>query len=227
MKVAIHQPQYLPWPGYFNKIVKCDIFVFLDDVQYKKNEWQNRNKIKSSKGEIWLTVPVHYRFGQKINEIEIDNKIFWAKDHIKTIKVNYQKSPFFYDFFPVIEDLLSKKYDRLIEVNIASIEKILKYLGVEKQIILSSTLKIEPNKTKTDRLVEICKKLSATVYISGTGAKNYLEEEKFKRESIKVEFQDYFVSTYPQLYGDFVPNLSIIDMIFNVGKQETLRRISV
>lgn len=225
MIVAIHQPQYLPWPGYFNKIIKCDIFVFLDDVQYKKNEWQNRNKIKTARGEIWLTVPVHYKFGQKINEVEIDNSIFWAKDHIKTIKINYQKSPFFKDFFPVIEDLLSKKYTKLVEINVASVKSILEYLGIKKQIIMSSALKVETE--KTDRLVDICKKLSATVYLSGIGAKGYLEEEKFKKENIKVEFQNFSISVYPQLYGGFISNLSIIDMIFNIGKDETLKMISI
>lgn len=225
MKVAIHQPHYLPWPGYFNKIIKCDIFVFLDDVQYKKNEWQNRNRIKSAKGAIWLTIPVHYRFGQKINEVEIDNKIFWEKDHIKTIKINYQKSPFFKDFFPVIEELLSKRYNKLVDINIASVETILRYLGIERKIIRSSIFKVEEN--KTDRLVSICKKLSADIYISGIGAKEYLEEKKFEKENIKVEFQNYSTPIYTQMYGEFIPNLSIIDMIFNIGKYETLKMISI
>ncbi|MCS7232099.1 MAG: WbqC family protein, partial [Elusimicrobiota bacterium] len=223
MKVAIHQPQYLPWSGYFNKILQCDIFVFLDDVQYKKNEWQNRNKIKSFTGEIWLTVPVHYKFGQRINEVEIDNKIFWRKDHMKTIKVNYSKSKFFDVFYPYIEKFLSKEYFKLVDVNIESVKMILSYLGVERRIVLSSEIKPEGEKTK--RLVDICKKLSAEIYISGVGAKDYLEIEEFEKNKIKVVFQEYSTPEYQQLFGKFIPNLSIIDMIFNVGRDKTLELI--
>ncbi|MCX7910642.1 MAG: WbqC family protein [Endomicrobia bacterium] len=225
MIVAIHQPHYLPWPGYFNKIIKSDIFVFLDDVQYKKNEWQNRNKIKTATGEMWLTVPVHYKFGQKINEVEIDNKIFWNKDHIKTIKINYQKANFFKDFFPYIENLLSQKYYRLVDINVASVNLILEYLGINKKIITSSSLGVKGEKTL--KLVEICKKLSASVYLSGIGAKNYIIVEEFKKNNIEVVFQNYTTPVYPQLFGEFIPNLSIIDMIFNIGKEETIKKISV
>ncbi len=224
MKVAIHQPQYLPWCGYFNKIINCDVFVFLDDVQYKKNEWQNRNRIKNKNGTIWLTVPVHYRFGQKINEVYIDNKILWRKDHLKSIEYNYKKAKYFDDFFPVIENLLKKEYDLLVDVNIESIKIILSYLGIEKKIIKSSELKVEGE--KTNRLINICKKLSADVYISGVGAKEYLVVEEFEKNGIKLIFQNYTTPNYPQLYGDFIPNLSIIDMIFNIGKEETIKLIN-
>ncbi|MCX7940605.1 MAG: WbqC family protein [Elusimicrobiota bacterium] len=220
MKVAIHQPQYLPWSGYFNKILQCDIFVFLDDVQYKKNEWQNRNKIKTATGTQWLTVPVHYKFGQKINEVIIDNKILWKKDHIKSIEVNYRKAKYFFDFFPVVENLLSREYTKLVDINIESIKCVLSYLGINKQFVLSSTLNIEDE--KTERLVEICKKLSADVYISGSGARDYLDIELFEKNNIKVVFQNYTVPEYQQLFGKFISNLSIIDMIFNVGKTKTL-----
>lgn len=224
MKVAIHQPQYLPWPGYFNKMLNCDIFVFLDDVQYKKNEWQNRNRIKSFNGEMWLTVPVHYKFGQKINEIKIDNKIFWRKDHIKAIRYSYQKAKFFSEFYPYIENLLKKEYELLIEINIDSVKMVLDYLGIKKKTLRSSELKIEEK--KTSRLVSICKQLSGDVYISGSGAKDYLMIEEFEKNGIKVVFQEYSTPCYPQLFGEFIPNLSIIDMIFNIGKEETIKLIS-
>ncbi len=224
MKVAIHQPQYLAWPGYFNKILQADIFVFLDDVQYKKNEWQNRNRIKSAKGELWLTIPVHYKFGQKINEVEIDNKIFWRKDHLKTIKVCYRKAKYFDEFFPYIEELLSKEYKMLVDINIESVKMVLSYLGINKKLICSSELKVEGEKTL--RLVNICKKLNCDTYISGSGAKEYLDVEEFKKYNINVVFQEYTTPEYQQLFGSFIPNLSIIDMIFNVGKDKTLNLIS-
>jgi hypothetical protein len=224
MKIAIHQPQYLPWPGYFNKILQSDIFVFLDDVQYKKNEWQNRNRIKSANGEVWLTVPVHYKFGQKINEVEIDNKIFWRKDHLKTISVCYKKAKYFDEFFVYIEKLLSKEYKMLVDVNINSVKMVLSYLGIDKKIVLSSELKVEGE--KTTRLVNICKKLNCDTYISGSGAKEYLVIDEFEKNGIKVIFQEYSTPEYSQLFGEFMPNLSIIDMIFNVGKEKTLELIS-
>ncbi len=223
MKIAIHQPQYLPWPGYFNKIMQCDLFIFLDDVQYKKNEWQNRNRIKSAAGIQWLTVPVHYKFGQKINEIKIDNHILWRKDHLKSIKVNYNKAKYFYEFFVYIEELLNKEYKMLVDINVSSIIKILSYLGIDKPFKFSSELKVEGE--KTDRLVNICKKLSADIYISGSGAKEYLEVEKFIDNGINVIFQEYKTPDYPQLFDEFIPNISIIDMIFNVGKEETLKLV--
>jgi hypothetical protein len=225
MKIAIHQPQYLPWSGYFNKILQSDIFVFLDDVQYKKNEWQNRNRIKSPNGEVWLTVPVHYNFGQKINEIEIDNKFLWRKDHLKTMRFNYQKAKNFSDFYPYIENLLNKEYKMLVDVNIDSIKMILSYLNIDKKIVKSSELKVEGEKTQ--RLVNICKVLNADIYISGSGAKDYLIVEEFEKNNIQVIFQEYHTPEYPQLFGNFIPNLSIIDMIFNVGKEETIKLLKL
>ncbi len=224
MILAAHQPQYLPWPGYFNKILHCDIFVILDDVQYKKNEWQNRNKIKTSDGVKWLTVPVHYKFGQKINEIKIDKKVFWQKDHIKTIFFNYKKSKFFDEVYPLVEKFLNKNYDFLVDVNMESIKMVLEYLDIKKKIVKSSDYNVEGEKTL--RLVNLCKIFNAGIYLSGKGAKEYIDEELFKANNIKLVYQNYQPKEYPQLFGDFVPNLSIIDMMFNCGKEKTLSLIS-
>ncbi len=224
MKISIHQPQYIPWAGYFNKIIRSDIFVFLDDVQYKKNEWQNRNRIKSISGTLWLTVPVYYKFGQKINEVKIDNKIFWQKNHLKTIDLNYRKSQYFNKIYPLVENVLNKEYNYLIDINIASINMVLKYLGIKRKIVKSSEYKVEGE--KSCRLVNICKILGGDIYLSGQGARDYIDEKEFIKNNIKLEFQEYKIIEYPQLFGKFVPNLSILDMMFNCSKEQTLKIIS-
>jgi hypothetical protein len=178
MIVSIHQPQYMPYIGYIYKILKSDVFVFLDDAQYKKNEWQNRNRIKGPNGLIWLTVPVSFNFGDKINEVKIVED-GWQKKHLNSIKSAYSKSNYFKDFFPYIENLLSKKYENLSVLNIKCVEMILDYLGVKKEIVISSTLNID--KTKTERLVDIVKKLNGDTYLSGDGGHNYLDEKFLKK----------------------------------------------
>lgn len=224
MKISIHQPQYLPWPGYINKIFLSDVFVFLDDVQYKKNEWQNRNRIKGPNGLIWLSVPVHYNFGQKNSDITIDNTASWQKKHKKSIEECYKKSEFFNDFFPYLKKIYEKEYKYLVDVNVDSITAILDYLKINKKIIFSSSLNITTQ--KTDRIIDICKTLKADTYISGQGAKDYLIVEKFKENNINLCFQKYKIKPYKQLWGDFIENLSIIDMIFNLGREETVKFIS-
>lgn len=224
MKISIHQPQYLPWAGYINKIFLSDVFVFLDDVQYKKNEWQNRNRIKGPNGVIWISVPVHYSFGQKINELKIDNTVLWYKKQRKTIEECYRKSAFFDEFFPYIKKIYEKEYRYLVDLNVDSVMAIINYLNIKRKIIFSSSLNITSQ--KTDRIIDICKTLKADTYISGQGAKDYLIAEKFKEHNINLCFQEYRVKPYKQLWGDFVENLSIVDMIFNIGREKVVEFIS-
>jgi len=210
----------MPYIGYIYKILKSDVFVFLDDAQYKKNEWQNRNRIKGPNGFIWLTVPVSFNFGDKINEVKIVEE-GWQKKHLNSIKSAYSKSNYFKDFFPYIEKLLSKKYENLSALNIKCVEMILDYLGVKKEIVISSTLNID--KTKTERLVEIVKRLNGDTYLSGDGGHNYLDEKIFEKNQIKLIYLNYKPVRYNQLWGDFIENLSVIDLIFNEGRENTLR----
>lgn len=218
MIVSIHQPQFLPWLGYFDKIYKSDAFVFLDNAQYKKNEYQNRNKIRSKNGTFWLTVPViiKNRFGQKINEVEINNLVDWERKHIESIKQNYNKAKHFLEYKFFIDELYSKKWNKLVDINTFTVLSILKILGIERQIYFELQLNI--TESKTDRLIEICKKLDADTYLSGIGAREYLEEEKFKNAGIKLVYQEFIHPVYTQVYNGFEENLSIIDLIFNYGK---------
>ncbi|MDI6839375.1 MAG: WbqC family protein [bacterium] len=218
MICAIHQPQYLPWLGYFDKLLRSDFFVLLDDVQYKKNEWQNRNKISTSHGWQWLTVPVHYTFGQKINEVLINNKTNWGKKHLHSLVINYSGTPYFKDYRAFFEEVYSKKWEYLCELNIYLIKNLATFLGIQTELVKSSDLQVDGQ--KTDRLVNICKKLQADIYLSGEGAREYLDLSLFENEKIKVVFQNFNHPIYPQvkLDGNFQPNMSVIDLLFNYGK---------
>jgi hypothetical protein len=216
MIISIHQPQYLPWLGYFDKILESDIFVFLDNVQYKKNEFQNRNKIKTAKGWQWLTVPVLYHFSQKIFEVGINQEINWQKDHLKTLIVNYNRAPFFGKYSAYFEKLYSKTWGRLIDINIEVVKHLAGLLGAKTKFFIASqipNLREEP----TERLIDICKYFSVNTYLAGKGGAEYMDIEKFKKENINLIFQNFQHPVYPQLYGDFQPCMSVIDLLFNCG----------
>lgn len=244
MICAIHQPQYLPWIGYFDKMLRSDIFVLLDDVQYKKNEWQNRNKIRipitevrrqksevrrqrsedrsqKTEGWQWLTVPVHYTFGQKINEILINNETNWGKKHLHSLVMNYSGASYFKDYRDFFEEVYALKWEYLWELNIHLIKNISAFLGLKTKLIKSSELQVE--RQKTERLVHICRELKADTYLSGKGAMEYLDLNLFKREKIRVIFQDFEHPVYPQMKwekkNDFQPNMSVVDLLFNCGKE--------
>lgn len=218
MIVAIHQPQYLPWIGYFDKMLKSDTFCYLDNVQFKKNEWQNRNRIKTSQGWQWLTVPVEYRFPQKINEVRVNNTTGWGKKHLQALISNYSKAPFFKEHFSFFEQAYARDWEFISELNIFLIEYIREKLGLgDKPTVLASHLKLSDD--PTGRLIDICKILSADTYLAGRDGAKYMDLERFKDSGIKVITQDFHHPSYPQLFGDFGPQLSVIDLLFNCGSQ--------
>ena len=180
MKAVILQPMYLPWMGYFGMIDIADVFVFYDDVQFSNQSWQQRNRIKTNNGVVWLTVPVLKNFGQKINEVKINNSTNWRKKHLKTIKYSYSKAPYFKDYKDIFEEIYDKEWEYLCELDIHIIKTISEILGLKTKFILSSELNVEGK--KTDRLINVLKKINATEYISGPSAKAYIEPEKFKKE---------------------------------------------
>jgi hypothetical protein len=218
MKLAVHQPQYLPWSGYFHKLAQCGTFVFLDNVQYKKREFQNRNKILTSTGPLWLTVPVKTKgkYTQLLNEVEIDNSENWRKDHFESLRSNYAKAPFFKEHEAFFASVYAKEWVRLVDLNVFIILYIISYLEIPVKVLFASALATEG--VKTGRLISLCKKTDASVYLSGRGAKVYLEETKFQEAGIVLEYQNYEPSVYPQLVPGFVPYLSVIDLLFNKGK---------
>ena len=216
MKIAIHQPNYIPWIGYFYKISQVDKFIILDNAKYSKGSIINRNKIKNANGGItMLTIPIHYRTAN-INEITIF-KNGWEEKHWKTIFLNYKKTPYFNEYKNEFEKIFLKKWDILSNINITLIKLILSILNINTEIIIASELKKDFG-FKNDRIVNICKYLNADEYLSGNGAKKYNIEEEYNKAGIKLSYTSFVHPIYNQLYGNFEPNMSIIDMIFNDAK---------
>lgn len=218
--ITIHQPQYMPWLGYFDKIRRADIFIILDNVQFKKNEWQNRNRIRTSQDWQWLTVPVLHDFGQKINEIVINNKEPWRKNHLKALELNYRKAPFFAQYYSRFESLLSREYEKLVDINVNSVRLLMELLGVKTKIVLAS--EYEAVEHTTLRLVDLCRHFHATQYLSGEGGEKYLDMDQFAKAGIQVAVQKYQHPVYSQLWtkkdGEgFISHLSAIDLLFNAG----------
>tara|TARA_R110000824_G_scaffold34004_6_gene108621 strand:- start:8254 stop:8934 length:681 start_codon:yes stop_codon:yes gene_type:complete len=220
MKVAINQSNYISWRGYFDMIRSVDLYILYDDVQYTRRDWRNRNKIKTAHGTKWLSIPVSVRgkYFQKIKETTISNKL-WNIRHLKTLKGSYSKAVCFKDVFPFIENLyLTANFETISEINFHFITAICDYLDIKTEIVFSSDYDLT-NEHKTDRLIDICKQARATEYISGPLAKDYVDEDKFNNEEIKLTWMDYSgYLDYPQLHGDFVQKLSILDLLFNCGK---------
>ncbi|MCX5700381.1 MAG: WbqC family protein [Candidatus Omnitrophica bacterium] len=219
MVVAVHQPNYLPWLGFFHKIDKCDTFVFLDNVQYEKREFQNRNKIRTKEDFHWLTVPVITKglYTQTIREVLVDNTQEWQKTHWGLISTNYGNSPYFSEHRKFFSEVYAQTWVRLVDLNVSCINYILDYLGIKKPVCFESSIGIQS--FHTQRIIDICRKLNADTYLSGLGAKEYLEEDKFKEASIKLAYQDFVHPEYKQVYSPFIPQMSIIDLIFNCGKE--------
>ncbi|MDP8299242.1 MAG: WbqC family protein [Candidatus Tantalella remota] len=215
MKIAIHQPQYLPWVGYFDKMDRADVFVILDDVQYKKNEWQNRNKIRNADGWQWITVPVVFEFGQKITEVGIDNKQPWKEKHLRSLEMNYSRADGFKEHFSFFKDAYEKEWKTLVDINGHFINYLKDVLGIQTEIVISSSLGIKTEKTR--RLIDICEALNADTYISGAGGADYLEESEFPAHGITLEFQDYKHPEYRQMYEGFESYMSIVDLLFCQG----------
>lgn len=216
MIVAIHQPQYMAWGGYFHKMDAADAFVFLDTVQYKKNEYQNRNLIKGPRGPQWLTVPVLYRFGQTIRDVAINDTMPWARKHLAAMKSYYGKAPHFTDYIGQFERLLAGSYTGIARLNIDASRLIAQLLGIRTTLSVASDL--PPVDDQRDRrLAEIVKLLGGDTYLSGAGGRGYVDEDVFRQEGVRVVFQDFRAPVYPQLFGAFAPNLSTIDLLFNVG----------
>jgi len=216
MIVAIHQPQYLPWLGYFDKIDRADIFVLLDTVQFKKNEWQNRNKIKTAQGWQWLTVPVMYTYPQLINEVAINNKVNWQHKHRQALLSNYKKAPYYDILEKSLEDILSSSWHYVSQLNIEAVKRLVTMLGIDTPLYIASELGEFPQ-DPDERLVALTKHFGAGTYLAGMGGRGYMNLDTYSRNGIKVIFQDFKHPVYQQLFGEFEPFMSVIDLIFNHG----------
>lgn len=215
MRVAIHQPQFLPWLGYLDKIKQADCFVILDNVQFKKNEWQNRNLIRTCKGAQWLTVPILHSFGQKIGDVHINNRDHWKRKHLGTFKTHYEGTQFFSQYFLELQELYSGEWQKLSDFNLVILQWLLNHFGIDTPIRLASDMDLRQQ--PTERLVDICRTVGASTYLAGQGAQAYMDQSKFEMSGLKLEFQEFQPQVYPQRYGVFLPCMSAIDLLFNCG----------
>ena len=215
MKVAIHQPQYFPWPPYVHKVMSADIFVYLDTVQFSKNGLQNRNQIRNSQGALWLTIPVKQKLGQSIRETEIADQRSSMK-HFKTLQSAYAHTAGFERWRDELETLLAREYEVLVDLSIGSTNWILEKLGVTTQLVRASDMSgIEGESSAL--VASICKALSADTYLTGTGALAYLDAKDFAAIGCDVEVQTWQPLEYTQVVsGDrFIPDLSTLDLLLN------------
>jgi hypothetical protein len=218
-RIGILQPVYLPWVGYFEQIHRSHVFVFYDDVQYDKNGWRNRNKIKTAQGWQWITVPVLTKgLGwQKIREVRIDNNVNWREKHLTTIRQSYARAPYFKKYISIFEEIYAKEWEFLLDVDMAFLYKMMEILDLSREIYLSSQLNIsgEP----TERLIAIIKHFGGNYFYEGAAGKAYIDEVLFEANDVRLEYQDYQHPTYPQLHGEFISHMSIIDLLFNCGER--------
>lgn len=220
--VVIHQPDFLPYIGFFHRFLLADLWVVLDNVQFLAGgikSWHNRDKIKTPQGERWLTVGI-----KKVPTETMINEVFlanddWEKKNLNLLRENYRKAPFFGEIFPRVEKLYSHDCVKLVDFNMRSIEMLMEMFDIRIKTVFASTLKAAGK--KTERLVDICKKVGATTYLTGVGSKDYLQEPLFEAEGIKVIWQDFKHPVYPQLHGEFMPYLSSIDLLFNCGIEKS------
>ncbi len=217
MILTAHQPVYLPWLGLFHKIFLAEQFCLFDIAQYQKRDYNNRNKIKTPNGSIWLSVPVESKnhFEKKLCDIKIVNN-GWNRKHFKSISLAYQKSPYFKQYIEGVEALLiSKQYTYLSDLNLEMLQFFLDCLDIRIPIVKASDYDFQGY--KSDLVLDMCVKLGASHYIFGAQGKDYAKVEDYQAQGISVLFQDYQHPSYSQLHGEFVPYMSIVDLLFNEG----------
>ncbi len=224
--VVIHQPDFIPYLGFFHRLLDANLFIILDDVQFLRRGWHHRDIIKTKDGGKWITLGIKKTpQDTKINEIYLNDQE-WKKQHLSIIEQNYKKASYFKEIFPFIENLYKQDYKKMIDMNLASIRILLELFDINIDIHFSSSYKID---TKSNQLLsDLLKKVDATHYLSGIGAKDYFNPIPFEKANIKVLWQDFKHPTYPQLHGEFIPYLSSIDLLFNCGiekSREILRNV--
>jgi hypothetical protein len=218
--LTAHQTAYLPWAGLIHKILLADKYVFFDDVVMSNDDFERRNRIKTANGEIWLTVPLKskgYR-DKKLYELEIDNSQRWRKKHWDSIRFAYGKAPYCDEYESFFNELYQREWQYLCEFNECFLIWVLDLLKINVEYCRASDLHFEGQ--KSDLVLDMCKKLGADMYIFGAQGEGYADKAAFERAGIRLYFQQYNHPTYPQLWGEFKPCMSIIDLLFNVGAEK-------
>jgi hypothetical protein len=216
LRAAIHQPMYIPYPGFFHKLSLADVLVIMDDVQYDKR-FTNRNKILVPQGPIWLTVPIvkDDKFLPNAS-VKINNSVRWSDDHWKKISLSYRNAAFYGLYAGPLEETFQRKWDLLLDLDLDLLKKSMEWLGLNLPVVRESELKVDGK--ATERLVNVCKAVGADTYVSGRGGRNYMDLALFENEGVRLVFHEYAPIPYRQRFTEaFVPDLSIVDMLFNLG----------
>jgi hypothetical protein len=218
-----HQPNYLPYGGFFQKVARADRFLVVDTVQFVKRGsfgWMHRNRIrtKSPEGWDWISVPVltKGRYAQRIDEAELDNATPWARKHWRALEWNYRRAPFFKDYAAEFRALYERPWTRFADLACAFLELLLRLLGLPRTVERTSALGISGE--AADLILAMCRAVGADTYLSGVHGRDYLDPAAFERAGVRLVFQEWTCPSYPQCWpGPFVPNLSVVDLLFNVG----------
>ncbi len=232
MKAVIVQPFYLPWIGYFGMIEKADIFVFADNLQFLKKSWQRRNKIKTiNNTSKWISVPVTGKYKQNISEVGINNSVEykqkskvvdWKGQHWDLISSSYSKAPYFDDYKDDVKEIFERDWELLADLDIYATKKISELLGLKLPDFVNASDLDDANGIKVDYILNVCNEIGADAYISGPVAKDYIninEYQKFKQKNVDLYWFEFTHPVYPQIGSEFIPYLSIIDLLFNTGKK--------
>ena len=220
--VVIHQPDFLPYLGFFDRLLKADIYVVFDNVQYVRSSrgWTSRDKIKTRNGEKWLTVSTQKAARDTlIKDILLSDNDYWKTDNLNLIRENYKKCKYYSEIMPYIEDLYSKKFTRMMDFNLESIKMIMNLLNIEIDIVMGSEL--NPMGKSNELIVDIMKRLNCSKYLSGIGARDYYNPKIYDEAGVEVIWQEFNHPVYPQQFGEFIPYLSSIDLLFNCGIDES------
>lgn len=215
MIVSIHQPDYIPYIGYFYKIAQSDIFVFLDDAQFSNDNMHHWNRVKTPQGECRLKIPIGYSFGDNINQVRTRNELKWREKHLKTIKMNYSRAEHFNAVFSQFKEIVMGEYSSLAAMNIAINRFICDGFGLKPKFYRTSEIDI--NTVKEQRVIDICLAVGGKTYLSGNGARAYQVDEHFSDRGLTLLYTNYRPFEYKQLWSEFIPNMSILDYVFNYG----------
>mgnify|MGYP001336744194 CR=1 FL=1 len=219
-KIAILQPNYIPWKGVFDLINRVDVFVFYDDVQYTTKDWRNRNKIKTPQGDLWLTVPVRSKGlrGQKINDAMIDGeKVNWQQKHLESIRNSYKKAPFFRQYEHLLDEIyVNHVWEKISDLDIYATRRIAESLSIDAEWHRSSDLD-EHGAKDGEKVLRICETLGCDYFLNGPTAKPFMDERLFEEKGVALEFIDYDYAAYPQLHGPFTHHVTVLDVMFNCG----------
>ena len=224
MRVTIHQPQFMPWLGYLDKVDQADLFLILDTVQFKKNEWQNRNRIRTARGWQWLTVPVLHHCGQRIYEVVINPTASWTSQHLRALDIHYGRAPYSDHYLSQLREIYARPWTNLSDLNKTTVHWLLNAYGITTPIRYAS--EFEAREEPTDRLIDLCQIVGASEYLAGAGAQDYMDITRFKASGLRLAIQTFVHPSYRQIYDPFEPNLSALDLLLMQGPEalETLRQ---